>query len=87
MTKIFLKLLKRLTFNKINDPDLGQAMKNGKSPGIYSISGDFLKAFWIKPKYFIRNAKNACYRKGKLLYSMRQSVIASLSKGNKDRQF
>ena len=45
--------LKPLNFNKINDPDLGQAisvedlanvfkkMKNGKSPGIDGISVDF----------------------------------------------
>ena len=81
-----------------NDPDLGKVitvkelanvlkkMKNGKSPGIDGISVDFLKVFWIRLKYFITNCINFCYKKGKLSYSLRQSIITCLPKGNKDRQ-
>ena len=61
-------------------------MKNGKSPGIDGISVDFLKVFWIRLKYFITNCINFCYKKGKLSYSLRQSIITCLPKGNKDRQ-
>ena len=62
-------------------------MKNGKSPGIDGISVDFLKVFWIKLKSFITNAINACYKKDKVSYSLRQSIITCLPKGKKDRQF
>ena len=91
-------LLNSLKSKKINDPDLGKVitvkelanvlkkMKNGKSPDIDGISVDFLKVFWIRLKYFITNCINFCYKKGKLSYSLRQSIITCLPKGNKDRQ-
>ena len=91
-------LLDSLKSKKVNTPNLGHAitvqelantlkkMKNGKSPGIDGISVDFLKVFWTKLKYFITNCINVCYKKGKLSYSLKKSVIICLPKGNKDRQ-
>ena len=91
-------LLNSLKSKKINDLDIGQVitvkelanvlkkMKSGKSPGIDGISADFLEVFWIRLKYFIINFINFCYKKGKLSYSLRQSIITCLPKGNKDRQ-
>ena len=61
-------------------------MKNCKSPGIDGISADFLKVFWIRLKYFVTNCINFCYKKGKLSYSLRESIITCLPKGNEDRQ-
>ena len=61
-------------------------MKSNKSPVIDRISSEFLKVFWGKIKYFIENALNSCYKKGKLSTSLRQSIITCIPKGNKDRQ-
>ena len=61
-------------------------IKSNKSPGIDGISSEFLKVFWGKIKYFIANALNSCYKKGKLSTSLRQSIITCIPKGNKDRQ-
>ena len=61
-------------------------MKNKKSPGIDGISAEFLKVFWNKLKYHVRNAINRCHKKGKLSTSLRQSVISCIPKGNKDRK-
>ena len=38
-------------------------------------------------KYFIKNAINACYKKGKLSSSLRQVIITCLPKDNKDRKY
>ena len=75
---------------KISTGELGKAlkkMKNNKSPGIDGISADFLKVFWGKLKYHIKNAINSSYVKGKLPICWRQSIITCLPKGNKPRQF
>ena len=61
-------------------------MKNNKTPGIDGISADFLKVFWADLKYFVTRALNTCFNKGKLSYSLRQSLIICLPKGDKDRQ-
>ena len=50
------------------------------------ISSQFLKVFWGKVKYFVVNALNSCYTKGKLSISLRLSVITCSPKGSKDRQ-
>ena len=62
-------------------------MKNNKSPGIDGLSAEFFKVFWGKLKYLIANAINSCYSKGCLSISMRQSIITSLPKGQKDRRY
>ena len=75
---------------EITTHELGKAlkkMKNNKSPGIDGISADFLKVFWVKLKYHIKNAINSSYIKGTLPISWRQSIITCLPKGNKPRQF
>ena len=64
-----------------------KGMKNNKSPGIDGISVEFLKVFWNKLKYFVKNTINVCHRKGKLSTSLRKSVISCIPKGNKDRKF
>ena len=60
-------------------------MKNNKSPGIDGITAEFLKVFWGKLKFFICNALNSCFHKGKLSISLRQCLIACIPKGKKDR--
>ena len=62
-------------------------MKSNKTPGIDGISSEFLKVFWSKMKYFIKNAINACYKKGKLSTSLWQVIIICLPKDNKDRKY
>ena len=52
--------------NEITLSELSTALKNmkcNKTPGIDGISSEFLKVFWSKMKYFIKNAINACYKK------------------------
>ena len=73
----------------LNVNELGavlKKMKKNKSPGIDGISLEFLKVFWGKIKYFVVNALNSCYTKGKLSISLRQSVITCIPKSSKDRQ-
>ena len=60
-------------------------IKNNKSPGIDGISADFIKIFWNKLKIFITKAINSCYSKGILTLSVRQTIITSIPKGNKNR--
>ena len=62
-------------------------MKCNKTPGIDGISSEFLKVFWSKMKYFIKNAINACHKKGKLSTSLRQVIVTCLPKDNKDRKY
>ena len=50
-------------------------------------TSEFLKTFWGKLKYFIVNALNCCYKKGRLSISLRQCVITCLPKPQKDRIF
>ena len=83
---------------KIACPDIGsdiqvdelsnalKNMKNNKSPGIDGIPADFLKVFWSKLKYHVKNAINSCHKKGELSTSLRQSIITCVPKGNKDRK-
>ena len=75
--------------DEITLSELSTALKNmkcNKTPGIDGISSEFLKVFWSKMKYFIKNAINACYKKGKLSTSLRQVIITCLPKDNKDRK-
>ena len=68
--------------------ELGQVlkkMKSNKTPGIDGITTEFLKVFWQKLKYIIRNALNCGFSKGCLSTSLRQCVITCLPKANKDR--
>ena len=74
--------------NLITTTELGQvlkAMKPNKTPGMDGITTEFLKCFWAKLKYFIANAINSCFLKGKLSTTLRQSIITCIPKGNKDR--
>ena len=64
-----------------------KSMKNNKTPGIDGIPADFLKVFWYYLKYFIQRSLNCCFRKGKLSYSLRQSIIICIPKDTKDRRF
>ena len=61
-------------------------MKNNKTPRIDGISADFLKVFLADFKYFVTRALNCCFAKGKLSYSLQQSLIICLPKLDKDRQ-
>ena len=60
-------------------------MKNNKTPGIDGIPADFLKVFWPQLKYFVTRSLNACFKKGKLSHSLRQSVIICIPKGKTNR--
>ena len=74
--------------NLITTPELGQvlkAMKHNKTPGMDGITTEFLKFFWAKLKYFVTNAINCCFLKGKLTTTLQQSIITCISKGDKDR--
>ena len=62
-------------------------MKNNKTPGLDGLPADFLKIFWKRLKYFVRNALNSCFKKGKLSTTLKESIITCLPKGNKDRKF
>ena len=64
-----------------------KSMKNNKTPGIDGIPADFLKVFWYYLKYFIQRSLNCCFRKGKLSYSLCQSIIICIPKDTKDRRF
>ena len=91
-------ILKGVKQNKLENVSIGQKlttfevtqalkqMKNNKTPGIDGISADFLKIFWGKLKFFVTRALNNCFSKGKMSYSLRQSIIICLPKGEKDRQ-
>ena len=68
---------------KLETSEVTQAlkvMKNNKTPGIDGISVNFLEVFWIELKFFITRALNCCFEKGKLSFSLRQSVIICLPK-------
>ena len=72
--------------HNLTTKEVGQAsrqMKNNKAPGIDGISADFLKVFWADFKYFVTRALNSCFAKGKLSYSLRQSLIICLPKETK----
>ena len=74
--------------NLITTPELGQvlkAMKHNKTPGMDGITTEILKFFWAKLKYFVTNAINCCFLKGKLSTTLRQSIITCIPKGDKDR--
>ena len=60
-------------------------MKPNKTPGIDGIMVEFLKVFWRQLKYFITNALNCGFLKGRLSVSLRQCIITCLPKPNKDR--
>ena len=49
------------------------------------ITTESLKFFWAKLKYFVTNAINCCFLKGKLTTTLRQSIITCIPKGDKDR--
>ena len=60
--------------NLITTPELGQvlkAMKHNKIPGMDGITTKFLIFFWAKLKYFVTNAINCCFLKGKLTTTLR----------------
>ena len=59
---------------EISVKELGEAlknMKNNKSPGIDGFPADFLKVFWAQLKFYIANAINCSFKKGKLSPSLR----------------
>ena len=62
-------------------------MKNNKTPGLDVLPADFLKVFWKRLKFFVRNALNSCFKKGILSTTLKESIITCLRKGNKDRKF
>ena len=61
-------------------------MKNNKTPGLDGLPADFLKVFWKRLKFFVRNALNSCFKKGILSTNLKESIITCLPKGNKDRK-
>ena len=76
--------------DEITLSELSTALKNmkcNKTPGIDGISLQFLKVFWSKMKFFIKNAINTCYKKGTLLTSLWQVIITFFPKDNKDRKY
>ena len=76
--------------DEITLSELSTALKNmkcNKTPGIDGISLQFLKVFWSKMKFFIKNAINTCYKKGTLLASLWQVIITFFPKDNKDRKY
>ena len=91
------RLLQNSKYKILQDIPIGQSltvkeltmalkqMKNNKTPGIDGIPADFLKVFWPQLKYFVTRSLNACYKKGKLSESLRQSVIICLPKGKTNR--
>ena len=93
----FEKLLQNKKQNILKQNDIGQdltlnevtsalkLMKNNKTPGIDGIPADFLKVFWSQLKYYVTRSLNACFKKGKLSTSLRQSVIVCLPKNNDNR--
>ena len=62
-------------------------MKNNKTPGLDGLPADFLKVFWKRLKFFVRNALNSCFKKGILSTTLKESIITCLPKGTKDRKF
>ena len=62
-------------------------MKNNKTPGLDGLPADFLKIFWKRLKYFVWNAVNSCFKKGKLSTTLKESIITCLPKGKKDLKF
>ena len=74
----------------LNVSELGHVlkkMKHNKAPGMDGFTAEFLKMFWGKLKYFIANALNCCYKKGRLSISLRKCVITCLPKPQKERVF
>ena len=60
-------------------------MKSNKTPGIDGITVEFLKVFWRQLKFYITDALNCGFLKGRLSITLRQCVITCLPKPNKDR--
>ena len=51
----------------LSDEEIGlslKQMKSNKTPGLDGLPADFLKTFWRRLKYFLRNAVNSCFIKG-----------------------
>ena len=60
--------------------------KNNKTPGIDGFPADFLKVFWRVLCFWIQQALNSSYDKGKLSLSLRQCVAICLPKKAKSRK-